>query len=390
MKRIRMGLLPKVIIAIAVAIACSTFFPDFLNRIFVTVNVLIGNFINFIIPLIIVGLIVPGIAEIGSGAGRLLGMTVAIAYISTLIAGFFSYFTCDAVYPYILETGSAFGEYGDISSNAIKPYFTVEMPPVMDVTAALIISFVLGLGIVALKGNALRHAFSEFGEMITVIITKVIVPVLPLYIFTIFLKIGAEGQVGVILGMFIKVILLIFVMHILMLLFQFAVAGLISRKNPFKALYTMLPAYMTALGTQSSAATIPVTLAQAKKNGINEDIAGFVIPLCATIHLSGSILKIVACAVAIMWAGGIGYSLELYAGFICMLGITMVAAPGVPGGAIMASLGLLSSMLGFDETLQGLMIALYITMDSFGTAGNVTGDGAIAMIIDKIYKRRTE
>lgn len=388
MRRVKLGLLSKVIIAIAVAIACSAFFPEFLNRLFVTINVLIGNFINFIIPLIIVGLIVPGIAEIGSGAGKLLGMTVAIAYISTLIAGFFSYFTCNAVYPYILESNSSMGEVSDMASAVIKPYFTVEMPPVMDVTAALIISFVLGLGTVALKGDALKRGFSEFGELITVLIKKVIIPVLPLYIFTIFLKIGAEGQVGMILKMFIKVIALIFVMHIILLLFQFAVAGLISKKNPLKSLLTMLPAYMTALGTQSSAATIPVTLAQAKKNGINEDIAGFVIPLCATIHLSGSILKIVACAVAIMWAGGIGYSFELYAGFICMLGIAMVAAPGVPGGAIMASLGLLSSMLGFDETLQGLMIALYITMDSFGTAGNVTGDGAIAMIIDKIYKKR--
>ena len=388
MKRVKLGLLSKVIIAIAVAIACSAFFPEFLNRLFVTINVLIGNFINFIIPLIIVGLIVPGIAEIGSGAGKLLGMTVAIAYISTMIAGFFSYFTCNAVYPYILESNSSMGEVSDMASAVIKPYFTVEMPPVMDVTAALIISFVLGLGTVALKGDALKRGFSEFGELITVLIKKVIIPVLPLYIFTIFLKIGAEGQVGMILKMFIKVIALIFVMHIILLLFQFAVAGLISKKNPLKSLLTMLPAYMTALGTQSSAATIPVTLAQAKKNGINEDIAGFVIPLCATIHLSGSILKIVACAVAIMWAGRIGYSFELYAGFICMLGIAMVAAPGVPGGAIMASLGLLSSMLGFDETLQGLMIALYITMDSFGTAGNVTGDGAIAMIIDKIYKKR--
>lgn len=388
MRRVKLGLLSKVIIAIAVAIACSAFFPEFLNRLFVTINVLIGNFINFIIPLIIVGLIVPGIAEIGSGAGKLLGMTVAIAYISTLIAGFFSYFTCNAVYPYILESNSSMGEVSDMASAVIKPYFTVEMPPVMDVTAALIISFVLGLGTVALKGDALKRGFSEFGELITILIKKVIIPVLPLYIFTIFLKIGAEGQVGMILKMFIKVIALIFVMHIILLLFQFAVAGLISKKNPLKSLLTMLPAYMTALGTQSSAATIPVTLAQAKKNGINEDIAGFVIPLCATIHLSGSILKIVACAVAIMWAGRIGYSFELYAGFICMLGIAMVAAPGVPGGAIMASLGLLSSMLGFDETLQGLMIALYITMDSFGTAGNVTGDGAIAMIIDKIYKKR--
>ena len=206
-------------------------------------------------------------------------------------------------------------------------------------------------------------------------------------IFCIFLKIGAEGQVGSVLQVFIKVIVIIFIMHILLLLFQFCVAGAIAKKNPIKALITMLPAYMTALGTQSSAATIPVTLAQAKKNGINDDIAGFTVPLCATVHLAGSILKIVACAYAIMWMMGMDAGIDVYAGFICMLGITMVAAPGVPGGAIMAALGLLASMLGFDETLQGLMIALYITMDSFGTACNVTGDGAIALIIDKIYKK---
>lgn len=388
MKALKVGLLPRIIIAILLAILCSAFFPDFLNRLFTTINVFIGNFLNFIIPFIIIGLIVPGIAEIGSGAGKLLGITVAIAYLFTIVSGFFSYFTCNGVYPYILESGSTMGEMAQMGAAAIKPFFTVEMPPIMEVTSALVISFVFGLGIVAMKGDALKRGFAEFGKLMTVLITKVIIPVLPLYIFTIFLKIGAEGEVGMVLRMFIKVILLIFIMHIILLLFQFTVAGLISKKNPLKALLTMLPAYMTALGTQSSAATIPVTLTQAKKIGINEEIAGFVIPLCATIHLSGSILKIVACAVAIMWTMGMEYSLELFAGFICMLGITMVAAPGVPGGAIMASLGLLGSMLGFDENLQGLMIALYITMDSFGTAGNVTGDGSIAMIINKIYKMR--
>ena len=152
----------------------------------------------------------------------------------------------------------------------------------------------------------------------------------------------------------------------------------------------MLPAYFTALGTQSSAATIPVTLEQTKKNGVSAEVAGFVIPLCATIHLSGSTLKIVACALALMMMQGIPFDFPLFAGFIFMLGITMIAAPGVPGGAIMASLGILQSMLGFDESAQAL-IALYIAMDSVGTACNVTGDGAIALIIDKIMgKNRAE
>ncbi|MDD2477094.1 MAG: cation:dicarboxylase symporter family transporter, partial [Dysgonamonadaceae bacterium] len=190
-----------------------------------------------------------------------------------------------------------------------------------------------------------------------------------------------------VLGLFFKVIIVIFVMHILLLLFQFVTAGAIANKNPFRALMTMMPAYMTALGTQSSAATIPVTLMQAKKNGVDEEVADFVIPLCATIHLSGSMLKIVACAFAIMYMTGMNAGIEVFAGFIMMLGITMIAAPGVPGGAIMAAIALLQSMLGFDETLTGLMIALYITMDSFGTACNVTGDGAIALVMNRVNKR---
>ena len=227
----------------------------------------------------------------------------------------------------------------------------------------------------------------EFRDIIILIIEKAIIPLLPLFIFGIFIKIGAEGQVAVVLGLFFKVILVIFAMHVLWLLFQFITAGAITNKNPFKALITMLPAYMTALGTQSSAATIPVTLMQTKKNGVDEDVADFVIPLCATIHLSGSMLKIVACAYAVMFMTGMDAGFELFFSFIMMLGITMIAAPGVPGGAIMAAVALLQSMLGFDETLIGLMIALYITMDSFGTACNITGDGAIAMVMNKINRQ---
>jgi len=243
------------------------------------------------------------------------------------------------------------------------------------------------LGLAVVKGEVIKNVLFEFRNLITVVISKAIIPILPLYIYGIFLKIAKEGQVSIVLGLFFKVIIIIFVMHVLLLLFQYVVAGAVSGKNPFKALLNMLPAYMTALGTQSSAATIPVTLAQTKKNGVDPEIADFVIPLCATIHLAGSTLKIVACAYAIMWMMGMPAGLDIYTGFIFMLGIIMVAAPGVPGGAIMASVGVLQSMLGFDQTLIGLMIALYITMDSFGTACNVTGDGAIALVMDKIYSK---
>lgn len=261
----------------------------------------------------------------------------------------------------------------------------------MNVMTALVLAFTLGLGLASLNSDALKNVARDFQEIIVRMISAVILPLLPLYIFGIFLNMTHSGQVYSILMAFIKIIGVIFVLHIFLLVFQYSIAALFVHRNPFKLLSKMLPAYFTALGTQSSAATIPVTLEQTKKNGVSAEVAGFVIPLCATIHLSGSTLKIVACALALMMMQGMPFDFPLFAGFIFMLGITMVAAPGVPGGAIMASLGILQSMLGFDESAQALMIALYIAMDSFGTACNVTGDGAIALIIDKIMgKNRAE
>jgi Na+/H+-dicarboxylate symporter len=261
------------------------------------------------------------------------------------------------------------------------------MAPLMSVTSALVFSFVVGIALSSINSNSLKSGLIEFRELITLVINKAIIPILPFYIFGIFLKIGAEGQASIVLGLFFKVIIVIFIMHVLLLLFQYSVAALVSGKNPFKALLTMMPAYMTALGTQSSAATIPVTLNQTKKNGVDPDLADFVIPLCATIHLAGSMLKIVSCAVAVMYLTNMPIDSFTIIGFIFMLAITMVAAPGVPGGAIMASIGVLQSILGFDPNMIALMVALYITMDSFGTACNVTGDGAIAIIVNKINKK---
>ena len=388
MTKFKPGLLTKIIIAICLGILFSLFSPLWVVRIFATINGIFGNFLGFIIPLLILGLVAPGIADLGKGAGKLLAITAAIAYGSTIVAGFFSYFTTRWSLPLLINPDETLTGSGIELAENIGAFFSIEMPPLMGVTTSLVLAFVIGLGVSAVNGQKLRSALWEFRDIIIVIIKDVIIPLLPLYIFGIFLKIGAEGQVSSVLSLFFKIILVIFAMHIILLLVQFILAGIISGKNPLKALITMLPAYVTALGTQSSAATIPVTLAQAKKNGVDDEIADFVIPLCATIHLSGSMLKIVSCAFAVMYMSGMNTGFDLFAGFIMMLGITMVAAPGVPGGAIMAAVALLQSMLGFDQTLTGLMIALYITMDSFGTACNVTGDGAIALVLNKIYKKQ--
>lgn len=384
MKKLHIGLLPRIIIAIALGILLGNFLPGGMVRFFVTFNGIFSEFLNFSIPLIIVGLVTVAIADIGKGAGKLLLITALIAYGATLFSGFLSYFTGVTVFPYLIESGVPLEEVSE--AQGILPFFSVAIPPLMNVMTALVLAFMLGLGLAQLKNDTLKNAARDFQEIIIRMISAVILPLLPIYIFGIFLNMTHSGQVFSVLMVFIKIIGVIFLLHIFLLVFQYCIAALFVRKNPFKLLGRMMPAYFTALGTQSSAATIPVTLEQTKKNGVSSDIAGFVIPLCATIHLSGSTLKIVACALALMMMQGISFDFPLFAGFIFMLGITMVAAPGVPGGAIMASLGILQSMLGFDESAQALMIALYIAMDSFGTACNVTGDGAIALVVDKIYK----
>lgn len=384
MKKLHIGLLPRIIIAIALGILLGNFLPGGMVRFFVTFNGIFSEFLNFSIPLIIVGLVTVAIADIGKGAGKLLLITALIAYGATLFSGFLSYFTGVTVFPYLIESGVPLEEVSE--AQGILPFFSVAIPPLMNVMTALVLAFMLGLGLAQLKNDTLKNAARDFQEIIIRMISAVILPLLPIYIFGIFLNMTHSGQVFSVLMVFIKIIGVIFLLHIFLLVFQYCIAALFVRKNPFKLLGRMMPAYFTALGTQSSAATIPVTLEQTKKNGVSSDIAGFVIPLCATIHLSGSTLKIVACALALMMMQGIPFDFPLFASFIFMLGITMVAAPGVPGGAIMASLGILQSMLGFDESAQALMIALYIAMDSFGTACNVTGDGAIALVVDKIYK----
>lgn len=382
----KFGLLPKVLLAIALGIVFGLFVPEWFTRIALTFNNIFGNFMNFVIPLLILGLVAPGIADLGSKAGRLLVITAALAYAFTLFSGFGTFFTSLGVLPRLLG-GTEMSAPGETAATPLQPFFTVEMPPLMGVMTALILAFVLGLGMAYIHSDKLKGMMDDFKLIIERVISKVIIPLLPFYIFGIFLSMTQSGQVSGILGIFLKLIVIIFVMTVVLLLIQFSIAGLVARQNPLKMLRTMMTAYMTALGTQSSAATIPVTLAQTVKIGVRPEVAGFVVPLCATIHLSGSMMKIVACSLAVMMLSGLDVSMGTYSGFILLLGITMIAAPGVPGGAIMAAIGLLESMLGFDENMIGLMIATYIAMDSFGTATNVTGDGAIAVIVNAIDSR---
>ena len=382
----KFGLLPKVLLAIALGIGFGLFVPEWFTRIALTFNNIFGNFLNFVIPLLILGLVAPGIADLGSKAGRLLVITAALAYAFTLFSGFGTFFTSLGVLPRLLG-GTEMSAPGETAATPLQPFFTVEMPPLMGVMTALILAFVLGLGMAYIHSDKLKGMMDDFKLIIERVISKVIIPLLPFYIFGIFLSMTQSGQVSGILGIFLKLIVIIFVMTVVLLLIQFSIAGLVARQNPLKMLRTMMTAYMTALGTQSSAATIPVTLAQTVKIGVRPEVAGFVVPLCATIHLSGSMMKIVACSLAVMMLSGLDVSMGTYSGFILLLGITMIAAPGVPGGAIMAAIGLLESMLGFDENMIGLMIATYIAMDSFGTATNVTGDGAIAVIVNAIDSR---
>lgn len=381
--KIKLNLLLQILIAIAIGIGIGFIAPEWLAKACVTFNGIFSQFLGFMIPLIIVGFVTPAIADVGSKAGKLLVATTLLAYCATFLAGLLAYGTGTALFPSLIPGEENLSVIE--SADKITPWFSLEIPSPIPVMTALVIAFMIGLGIAFLNGNILRQGFVEFRDIVAKTINKVILPILPFYIFGIFLNMTVEGEVGMILTTFVKIIVIIFILHILILVVQYSIASLFNKKNPFSMLKTMMPAYFTALGTQSSAATIPVTLRQAIKMGVNEDIAGFVIPLCATIHMSGSAMKITACALAIMIMHGEPYDLGLFLHFIGMLGISMVAAPGIPGGSIMAALGILTSILGFNQEMCALMIALYIAMDSFGTACNVTGDGALAVILNRFF-----
>lgn len=377
------SLLFWVVVAIILGFLCSLFFPDWLARVFITFNDLFSNFLGFFVPVLIFALIAPAIAGLGRGAGKWLGITAGVAFGSTVISGLIAWGTGSALYPKLLSGKDLITNVADPEEGGLTPYFTVEMPPPLAIMSALLLAFVVGLAMTAVKSDNLYNVLQELNDVVLKVVVTFVIPLLPLYIFGTFLGLGMNENFGDTMAAMGVVLLLSVVMTLVVVLLQYLVAGAVAGVNPFKALKNMLPAYFTALGTSSSAATIPVTYESTLKNNVDEDVAGFVVPLCATIQLSGSMMKIMLYALSIVYMASLDISGGQIFGFILLLGIMMIAAPGVPGGAIMAAAGLLQSNLGFDDSMLSLMIASYIVVDSFGTAANVTGDGAVALIVNK-------
>lgn len=385
----KLALLPRIIIAMAAGIAAGSISPLWFAQLCETFNMIFGQLLGFLVPLIIIGFVIPAIAEIGHKAGKMLLFTALLAYAATITAGLGAFTVSDAVFPGMIDAAAAHDLETEAAA-AIEPWFSMTIPPALSIMTALALAFMTGLGLAYCKAPTLTSMVAEFRTIMTKTINGCVIPLLPVYIFCIFNNMTVGGQVASVLSTFARIIAVIFVMHVALLLMQYCIAALFGRRNPLKMLRTMMPAYFTALGTQSSAATIPVTLRQTVKMGVSEEVAGFTVPLCATIHMSGSTMKIVSCALALMLMQQIPYDFGQFTQFIALLGITIIAAPGIPGGAIMASLGLLSSVLGFSDAQNAMMIALYIAMDSFGTACNVTGDGALAVIVDFFFGRRRD
>lgn len=381
--KINFGLLPRIIMAIALGVLIGSFAPEWMARIFATFTTIFGGFLKFIVPLIILGFIAPGIAKLGQGSGKLLGLATFFAYFSTVIAGVLAYWASATILPNFMTAG-AMSNIDDPEHALAASYIALDMPPVFGVMTALILAFLLGIGMASTGSKTMASFFDEFQAIIEKTITYIIIPLLPFHIFGIFGNMAYGGAVAEILSLFAVVFVMIIFLHWIMLALQYTTAGTLNQKNPLKLLKTMMPAYFTALGTQSSAATIPVTVRQARKTGANDRVIDFAVPLFATIHLSGSTITIVSCAIGVMILTGEVPAFGSVLPFILMLGVTMIAAPGVPGGAVMAAIGLLETMLGFDQTMVALMIALYLAQDSFGTATNVTGDGALSLIVDRL------
>ena len=392
-------ILVAILLGILVGWASQRAGTDVPVRVFATFGMVFSQLLGFAIPLILLGFIAPGIGSIGRGAGKLLGEAVALAYTSTILAGTMALLVALALYPHMLK-GATVTAISDPSASLVKAYgVTVDangveslpftLPPLIPVTTALIFAFLLGLGMAGLSSTRMYDLAEDFRSIVEKFLSYIIIPLLPIYILSVFANMTYAGQVQHILKVFGKVFLMVIILHWVFLTLVYCLAGATSQKNPFSILGHMMPAYVTALGTQSSAATIPVTLRSAKEAEVNPRIADFAIPLNANIHLAGSMITITCCSSAVVtMTHGRTPSFSSMIPLILVLGVMMVAAPGVPGGAVMTAVGALQSILGFNPTMIALMIALYLAQDSFGTATNVTGDGALATILERMSRKQ--
>ena len=376
------SLLLKLFIAIGLGILIGWVSPDCVMRALNCFGATFGQFIKFFVPFIILGLVTPAIADTGRSAGRMLLVTMGVAYASTLFAGYFAYVVSGTVFPHVIS-----GTLGDVSTaKSFTPYFKLGIPPIMDVTTALVTSFLLGLGMIAAKSEVLLKAASELREVVTIAIAKAFVPFLPLYVLTVMADLTGSGRLAVVGGSSIKIMLLALATTSCVLVVQYAVAGVVSGRNPFKALWNMLPAYLTGWGCCSSAATLPVTLRQTRLNGVSDETTDLVIPLCANVHLAGSMANMVVYAAGLIFLAGETMSLGAFTEYILMISVIAVASPGVPGGVVLASASVAEAALGFTPERYAVMIALYMALDGMGTACNLTGDGAIALVVDRVRK----
>lgn len=389
-QKIKIGLVPKLIIGIILGILIGMYLPEWVGRLIVTASRLFSMFLKFVIPMMILAFVTMGIADLTQGAGKLLGITAAISYASTLIAGSVSFFVANSLFMSFMDP-EALERIAKTAGISVAPYLSLSVTPILDTLAAVLLAFILGLCMSTMRGkeigNTLYDFMKDFSAIINKVLHTIIVPFLPLYICGTFIDMTRSGKTFAILGILWKVFIIVIIMHLLYLVFAFFVAGGISKKNPLMLLKNQIPGYTTAVGTQSSAATIPVNLECAKADGISEEIRNFVVPLCANIHMAGSMITITACATAVCMMNGLPISINTVVPFIATLGIAMVASPGAPGGSIMTALPFLYMVGLGTEELQAIMIALYITQDSFGTACNVSGDNAIGLIVDAIYKK---
>lgn len=374
------------VLGITIGLLCGANNIQFPIRVLATFSGLFASFLSFVIPLIIIGFIIPGIATLGGKSGKGLLATTIIAYTSTLIAGFLAYLVGASILPKLINGAVALSEYGQ----AIEPYFNIDIPPIMNVMSALTLAFIIGIGLSRIKNSTMLSVAEEFNKIVLMIVTKILIPIVPIYIGCVFAKLSYSGEIFNTLKSFGIVYLILFLLQLVYIVIQYCIAGAIKKENPLKLIKNMIPAYITAVGTQSSAATIPVTMQCARKHGISEEVLDFVVPLGATIHLAGDTITLVLTSMAVMYMNGQTPTFSMIIPFIFMLGVTMVAAPGVPGGGVMAALGLLESMLGFGAVEKSIMIALHAAQDSFGTATNITGDGAIAIIVDYIINKKSD
>lgn len=391
----KLGLVPKLIIAIVLGILIGQFLPEGFCRLVVTLSGLFSTFLKFVIPLMILAYVTMGIADLSQGAGKLLLITVAIAYGSTLIAGTASFLVADNLFPSFMSAG-ALEQIAATADASLSSYFSISLEPVLDTLSAVALAFVLGLCLSTMRGkelgNSLYNGIGDFSKIIDKVLHTVIIPLLPLYICGTFVDMTKSGKTFAILSILWKVFLVVIIMHLICIAIQFCIAGAVSKKNPLTLIKNQIPGYTTALGTQSSAATIPVNLQCAETDGVCEQIRNFVVPLCANIHMAGSMITITACATAVCLMNQLPISLSTVVPFIMTLGIAMVASPGAPGGSIMTALPFLYMIFGAEAgdpngPICAIMVALYITQDSFGTACNVSGDNAIGVIVDTIYHK---